>query len=314
MAHKFHLRELNGRQRRRLNGLITEHVTEEVIRTHTEWHTLIGARDREFFDFHRRFIAGLETFISNQKISSDERHVFLPLPVWNPSDPIPDDFPFNPTNPIWERINSNPNIPFPSYYTLAGGDIPAPRFGYRSLKEFLSADQLAESILTSGYHDRTHIRVGGAMADFANSPRDPIFWLWHSWIDDIYSNYQATLVMVPNVVGMSTNSFVLNTAASRGITTTGSLSRLTAQQTIVSAGFKIGTITRTVETVPVIVPENVGISETLGDPFRANFALNVNSVVAAQSPAGGSEAPIGAKVDLIELVYLYVPRRGSTKP
>ena len=44
-------------------------------------------------------------------------------------------------------------------------------------------------ILRQGYHNNGHGQLGGAMWYFT-SPITPIFWLWHSMIDDVYWDYQ----------------------------------------------------------------------------------------------------------------------------
>jgi hypothetical protein len=117
----------------------------------------------------------------------------------------------------------------------------------------------------------------------------------------------TTLITVPNVVGISTNSFI---TASSGIAT----GKRTAQQILMSAGFRVGVITRTVQTIPIIISSNVGVPQTVGDLSSTTSAFGANGIVGAQSPPAGSMAPTGALVDLIEIVYVYVPTVGPSKP
>jgi Common central domain of tyrosinase len=313
MAHRYHLKELTNQERGRLHSLITQYITEDIVNIHTRWHfQLRTPTGQEFLDFHRSFIGDLENFIANQNLSSTERQKFLPLPVWDPADAIPRDFPYNAPEPRLARRNQIRRIPLPTYYTLQGGNTPDPDYGHLSLKEFRSIEELGWSLSGgqgSTYHNSVHGEVGGAMGLTDNSPRDPIFWPWHSWLDDIYSNYQATLVTVPNVVGMHTSSAFAPAGGGRFPNT--------AQSVLTAAGFKVGIISRAVQMVPIWLPfpfaveGNVNINDASIAMPIPNF---VNAVVAAQDPIGGAMAPMGAKVDLIEVVYVYVPRRGIRPP
>jgi tyrosinase len=40
-------------------------------------------------------------------------------------------------------------------------------------------------------HNRVHVWVGGAMADFTRSPKDPLFFLHHCFVDKVWADWQA---------------------------------------------------------------------------------------------------------------------------
>jgi tyrosinase len=50
---------------------------------------------------------------------------------------------------------------------------------------FESFDRLLVSL-----HDRVHVWVGGAMGDAARSPRDPLFFLHHCFLDKVWADWQ----------------------------------------------------------------------------------------------------------------------------
>lgn len=83
----------------------------------------------------------------------------------------------------------NPSCKTPTWATLAGGTDPDPVYGYTSLAEFQSLDQLGRSI-DHGWHGTVHNTIGGDMSQF-HSPIDPIFWRWHRWVDQVRATWTA---------------------------------------------------------------------------------------------------------------------------
>ncbi len=61
----------------------------------------------------------------------------------------------------------------------------------RELGESIETGQYASNFQIN-YHAFGHIAASGDMASFNTSMRDPIFWGWHSGIDQILSDWQAT--------------------------------------------------------------------------------------------------------------------------
>ncbi len=139
---------------------------------------MIGPGSGEhFLDFHRNFIKNLENALINRG-----KNQYVPLPKWNPADPIPAEF----SHP--GRSTNNPGISPPSWITLAGGSIGDPVFGYTSLGQFKSSDELGRA-LGSDFHGLVHMTIGGDMNSF-RSPQDPIFYPWHAFLDDLWSDWQ----------------------------------------------------------------------------------------------------------------------------
>jgi tyrosinase len=48
-----------------------------------------------------------------------------------------------------------------------------------------------QNIPDYGIHAGPHAGVGGEMGDFMASPSDPVWWLHHSMVDNVWSNWQA---------------------------------------------------------------------------------------------------------------------------
>jgi hypothetical protein len=54
-----------------------------------------------------------------------------------------------------------------------------------ALQDFEPDQQLLGCVLTDPYHDFRHGAIGGDMGGTASSPRDPIFWRFHKFIDNV---------------------------------------------------------------------------------------------------------------------------------
>jgi hypothetical protein len=79
-----------------------------------------------------------------------------------------------------------------SWFTLEGGDRIDPHSGARRLADFKSAEQLGRSVDAPGtpaWHSSVHAAIGGDMSDHATAPRDPVFWMYHRTIDDVFRNW-----------------------------------------------------------------------------------------------------------------------------
>ncbi|WKT57654.1 hypothetical protein QVH35_10015 [Candidatus Nitrosotenuis chungbukensis] len=132
--HRRDLKTLSSSELTELANLIRGHVTQAVLDAHEAWHQMHGSggmigpgSGEHFLDFHRNFIKNLENALINRG-----KNQYVPLPKWNPADPIPAEF----SHP--GRSTNNPGISPPSWITLAGGSIGDPVFGYTSLGQFKS--------------------------------------------------------------------------------------------------------------------------------------------------------------------------------
>lgn len=182
---------MSSSDRTELANLIRAHVTQAVLDEHEAWHQMHGpggmsgpGSGERFLAFHRNFIGKLEDNLSQGQSQ------YVPLPTWNPFDPIPTEF----SHP--GRSTSNPRIRLPSWATQAGGAARDPVFGYTSLGQFQSSDELGRA-LGANFHGSVHTTIGGDMSLFS-SPRDPIFYPWHAFLDDLWSEWEQLPTQPPH--------------------------------------------------------------------------------------------------------------------
>ena len=153
----------------------------EFVRDHNQAMTTLGGRERgvhtmmemgrlpasdgrNFLAWHRAFLACFE-----QRLRRENSRVTIPY--WNAfEDPYPER--------LLEigRVNRSGNTDV-SPDTLTPIDMSSAEF-----LDFQTAFEL-------GYHDEVHRRLGGVMTT-SNSPRDPVFWLHHCYVDYIYARWQ----------------------------------------------------------------------------------------------------------------------------
>lgn len=170
------------------------------MQEHMDWHMApenvnrTGNYGERFFVFHRQFIAKFDQFRQTKGL--------LPVSPWDPATAIPPALAHvKPLTGLRDTDNPaavNPLCVTPTWATIAGGTTPAPLYGYTSLLQFQSLDELGRAV-DSGWHGTVHNTIGGDMAQF-HSPIDPIFWRWHKWVDGVSVNWQAAQVAfhVPN--------------------------------------------------------------------------------------------------------------------
>jgi hypothetical protein len=123
------------------------------------------------------------------------------LEPWYPGTPLP-------TGPMFDvdpKLRLSPYVAddnrIPTYYTIAGGTTSD--FGRNKLADYRTLFDLNYSF-EGTYHSQIHCNVGsrdgnsfgtsgtgyGSMCK-TSSPKDPIFWRWHMYVDLIYRNYCA---------------------------------------------------------------------------------------------------------------------------
>lgn len=182
--HRPNLISLSEYERLTLASLILLYVSPEIVEEHRN-AALSGAHsDPVFFlSFHRRYIGGLEGFLQEQGYQQ-----WVPLPAWNPAEPIPEEFNIPNTGPD-QLENLNPNVNF------------SPQFDPDNLVNYETAEELGAALLP--LHNLVHRRIGGIMNDMFRAPEAPIFWPFHSFIDDIWWNWQRITVVVPSCIGLN---------------------------------------------------------------------------------------------------------------
>lgn len=169
-------------------------MTSPRMQAHIDWHTApenlakTGNYGERFLLFHKQMIEEYNAYRATRG--------FLPVVGWDPATPIPASLPHDePLTPNGARLTNNPvavnpGCRTPTWATLAGGSEPDPLYGYRRLAEFEKLDQLGRSI-DAGWHGRVHNTIGGDMAMFM-SPIDPVFWPWHTWIDQVRASWEVS--------------------------------------------------------------------------------------------------------------------------
>ncbi len=162
-----------------------------ILNEHARWHVehdwylfppcgpgLPGFR--EFLAFHRRM----------QQRFAEWRAVFgfAPITPWNPAHPIPR----GPEIDHARRENQDPQYPLPGYLTLVGGPQGSPCFGRGRLADFRSDVELSAETFEP-WHNGVHARVGLDMAHHHTSPKDPVFWRFHEFLDrEVYERWLRT--------------------------------------------------------------------------------------------------------------------------
>ncbi|MFT5701123.1 MAG: hypothetical protein ACI8ZB_004012 [Desulforhopalus sp.] len=122
-----------------------------------------------FLPWHRGF---LKKFDEWQRAESLENNTpYVALAYWVSSETIPVEVTHEGRN---DEISM---IPVPNELLTAGGLLSL------NFEEFT---RILES-----HHDDVHIAIGGDMANPDVSPKDPIFWMFHSFYDHLYANWQT---------------------------------------------------------------------------------------------------------------------------
>lgn len=202
--HRQNLNDLSPGDRTHLAETIQQYATPEIVGRHVN-APLELHRDGSFFlSWHREYLAGLENFMVEQGHPE-----WLPLPAWDPATPIPDEFNIPDQGPDALQ-NLNPNISF------------SPEFDPENLDNFDNDEELGMELMMAPFHNSVHVAVGGIMGGF-RSPLAPIFWPWHSFIDDIWWTWQRLAVITPNCLGST---------------------RAQARRLLHSVGLTVGQITR----------------------------------------------------------------------
>lgn len=178
MGQRQDLNGLTPANRQALANLILQYLNDAVVAA----HTTITHSGEHIFTGHRQYIEGLEAFLTAQGAGQ-----FVPLPAWNPANPIPPEFnvvkPQDNGTPRPALVNLSPNLPMPSQYAP-----PA-------VCSFATAAALGDDV--NGWHGSVHITVGGTMGSFSIASAAPIFWCWHAFVDEIYWDYQNRCNALP---------------------------------------------------------------------------------------------------------------------
>jgi hypothetical protein len=121
----------------------------------------------QFLPWHRQF---LERFERWQRRRLADPSAFIPLAFWEPADPIPAEFPHSPRN------GNIPRMPPPQ-------ELAVDRLSGLDYAQFAG--------IVEAYHNQVHDTIGGDMRDTRVSPQDPCFWLFHAYVDNVFSQWEA---------------------------------------------------------------------------------------------------------------------------
>ncbi len=172
----FRRRELNslsGDERATLVSLMLPYLTDDLVAVHT---SIVHFGEKTFIG-HGDYIRKMEDYLVAAGAGR-----FVPLPEWNPANPIPEEFGVvRAEDSGTERpplVNLNPGMPLP------------PRFRLPDLCEFESADALGNEI--NPWHIHLHTTVGGTLGQFRIASAAPIFWCFHAFISEVYQTWLST--------------------------------------------------------------------------------------------------------------------------
>ena len=175
-----------------------------VLQEHNAWHGRYHFWDESyndkgdsFFQFHKLYLAHFDGF----------RNVFgyPPIEAWDPGTPLPTgysvdhdsrDISYLPEEiPSWFTAQPSGNA---SREREPDPDLPcekadAPSLSWQdrtqdSLNDFEPDKELLGCALTDPFHNYRHGAVGGEPGDMSypdRAPKDPIFWRFHKYIDDV---------------------------------------------------------------------------------------------------------------------------------
>jgi hypothetical protein len=171
-----------------------------LLSSHLHWHVVNQPRPCDplrngeaFFVFHKGVISNFDAW----------RHIFgyPQIVAWDPATNPPQGVDMYDQN----RNSTYQPQPIPSYYTLEGGRTlsrcaPFYHENITKLSEFKNANDLSSEV-EPGWHGEVHEAIGGDTGDmsfFNLSPKDPVFWEWHKYIDlNIYDKYREVRGAIP---------------------------------------------------------------------------------------------------------------------
>ena len=168
-----------------------------VLEEHLNWH----------FDNQQPEIPPCDPLKNGEKFFLFHKLVISNFDAWRDAFGYPRIAAWDPaTNPPKTKDLDHENrsqiyepLPIPSYYTPEGGNTNGPCFPYyknddknlTKLSDYSSANHLASEI-ERFWHSAVHGTIAGNngdMGDAGFAPKDPVFWMWHKYIDTIYDKY-----------------------------------------------------------------------------------------------------------------------------
>ncbi len=167
MAVRKNLSTLSASQRTQLRTFLDQYITKPVdnpVQEHLNAgnNMTLHIHGHGFLAWHYYFLAKLENWLV---LNGGES--FIPLPYWNPAQPIPAQL---------SKNNTNVNMPLPQ-------NLRPPLL--RQVPNYPALNDLMVP-----YHSNVHNAAGGQMPDPQTSPSDPIFWPFHSFLVGAYERWR----------------------------------------------------------------------------------------------------------------------------
>jgi|GEM_PF-2203350 len=195
----------SGGERHRLRQLIIQYLTthpsnpiQQHVNVIAPLPVGVHCKTGTFATWHRQYLEGLEAWLMTQP----DGPKFVPLPKWDPTTPVPDEF-FNglisPGNAVvgGSISNQNPNNVGTYNFSRFLNSSTVCNYSAGSIQRFCMGGGWFTSYGTAfdnfasdleWEHNPVHGAIGGIM-NAGNSPAAAIFWLWHAYVDDLYQNY-----------------------------------------------------------------------------------------------------------------------------
>lgn len=163
-----------------------------VVDEHMYWHGFVGGGPvghwSQFLPWHGYFLGRFDQWRAE--------FGYPPVAPWQPGRPLPTGPEFD--HPAALRLVYSPDANrVPPNFTLAGS-IPTLT---NNLAQYASLDAF-NSAFEPFFHGQIHCNIGVYDPDFfttdgplfgsmclSSSPKDPMFWRWHGFIDRLYRNY-----------------------------------------------------------------------------------------------------------------------------
>jgi hypothetical protein len=173
----------------------TNPLMGRIIDEHMYWHQIVKGGPAgtwiQFLPWHGYFLRRFNEWRAE--------FGYPPVAPWYPGRPLPTGPAYDHTAGLRLATYDPAANRIPTYYTIAGGT--AINSGHRRLGEYASVDEFSNSF-EPFYHGNVHCNIGSATGGFfdtsgpgfgsmckSSSPKDPMFWRWHGFIDVMYRNY-----------------------------------------------------------------------------------------------------------------------------
>lgn len=163
------------------------------IKHFNEWRKVFGYSPIEAWNPGKPYETGVDVEHRNR----DQSYTPESLPSWFQHYPGPENGPsLRPSSPVLCETHETPTPPWP------------PR--QDELSDFPSDRELLGCVLTHPYHNLRHGAIGGDEGDMRNTfdaPRDPIFWRFHTFINETSEN-RTKVQEIPSSLAADEEAFL----------------------------------------------------------------------------------------------------------